>query len=125
MSGVRLLVGTRKGAFILTSDAKRKDWKVDGPHFAGWEIYHAKGSPSDPNRTDVAVSGESNALLGQLIVARVSLAEPEAPEQLKSRVRRACRERLAPYKVPARVVIAEETLHSARYKKNRLAGSSG
>lgn len=78
-----------------------------------------------PNVVDVAVSGESNALLGQLIVARVSLAEPEAPEQLKSRVRRACRERLAPYKVPARVVIAEETLHSARYKKNRLAGSSG
>ena len=50
MSAVRLLVGTRKGAFVLTSDGKRKDWKVSGPHFAGWEIYHLKGSPVNPNR---------------------------------------------------------------------------
>ena len=48
MSGVRVLVGTRKGAFVLTSDGKRKKWKVSGPHFAGWEIYHLKGSPADP-----------------------------------------------------------------------------
>ena len=45
MSKVRLLVGTRKGAFVLTSDGKRKKWEVSGPHFAGWEIYHVKGSP--------------------------------------------------------------------------------
>ncbi len=50
MSGVRVLVGTRKGAFILTSDGARKQWKVDGPHFGGWELYHLKGSPVDPNR---------------------------------------------------------------------------
>jgi photosystem II stability/assembly factor-like uncharacterized protein len=50
MSGVRVLVGTRKGAFVLTSDGRREDWKVSGPHFAGWEIYHLKGSPADPNR---------------------------------------------------------------------------
>ena len=50
MSGVRLLVGTRKGAFVMTSDAKRKRWDVAGPHFAGWEMYHLKGSPVDPNR---------------------------------------------------------------------------
>ena len=50
MSGVRVLVGTRKGAFILTSDGKREKWDVSGPHFAGWEIYHVKGSPADPNR---------------------------------------------------------------------------
>ena len=50
MSGVRVLVGTRKGAFILTSDGKREKWDVSGPHFAGWEIYHLKGSPVDPNR---------------------------------------------------------------------------
>ena len=50
MSGVRVLVGTKKGAFILTSDGARKNWKVSGPHFAGWEIYHLKGSPADPNR---------------------------------------------------------------------------
>ncbi len=50
MSKVRVLVGTRKGAFVLTSDGKRKQWDVSGPHFAGWEIYHLKGSPADPNR---------------------------------------------------------------------------
>jgi hypothetical protein len=46
MSGVRLLVGTRKGAFVLTSDGKRERWEVSGPHFAGWEVYHVKGSES-------------------------------------------------------------------------------
>jgi len=50
MSSVRVLVGTRKGAFILTSDEKREKWQVDGPHFGGLEIYHLKGSPADPNR---------------------------------------------------------------------------
>ncbi|HEY2908474.1 MAG TPA: hypothetical protein VGJ29_21385, partial [Vicinamibacterales bacterium] len=50
MSGVRVLVGTRKGAFVLSSDGKREQWTVEGPHFAGWEIYHVKGSPADPNR---------------------------------------------------------------------------
>ncbi len=50
MSKVRVLVGTRKGAFILTSDGKRENWEVCGPHFAGWEMYHLKGSPADPNR---------------------------------------------------------------------------
>ena len=48
MSKVRVLVGTRKGAFILTSDGKREKWDVAGPHFGGWEIYHLKGSPVDP-----------------------------------------------------------------------------
>jgi photosystem II stability/assembly factor-like uncharacterized protein len=50
MSGIRVLVGTRKGAFILTADGKREKWQVSGPHFAGWEMYHLKGSPADPNR---------------------------------------------------------------------------
>jgi photosystem II stability/assembly factor-like uncharacterized protein len=50
MSTVRILVGTRKGAFILTSDEKREQWEVEGPLFAGWEMYHLKGSPVDPNR---------------------------------------------------------------------------
>ncbi len=57
MSIVRVLVGTRKGAFILTSDAKRDTWEVNGPHFAGWEIYHLKGSPVDPNRLYASQSG--------------------------------------------------------------------
>jgi hypothetical protein len=50
MSGVRVLVGTRKGAFVLTSDGKRAEWEVSGPHFGGWEIYHLNGSPADPDR---------------------------------------------------------------------------
>src|SRR6202049_1840327 len=50
MSGVRVLVGTRKGAFVLTSDGKRERWEIDGPPFTGWEIYHVKGSPVEPNR---------------------------------------------------------------------------
>src|SRR6266540_6726068 len=50
MSGVRVLVGTRKGAFVLTSDGKRERWDISGPHFGGWEIYHVKASPADPNR---------------------------------------------------------------------------
>ena len=50
MTSVRLLVGTKKGAFILTADGKRDNWEVSGPHFAGWEIYHMKGSPVNPNQ---------------------------------------------------------------------------
>jgi photosystem II stability/assembly factor-like uncharacterized protein len=50
MSGVRVLVGTKKGAFVLTSDGKRTKWDINGPHFGGWEMYHIKGSPADPNR---------------------------------------------------------------------------
>jgi photosystem II stability/assembly factor-like uncharacterized protein len=64
MSGVRVLVGTRKGAFILTSDAKREHWAVDGPHFAGWEIYHLKGSPVDPNRL---YASQTSGWFGQVI----------------------------------------------------------
>jgi photosystem II stability/assembly factor-like uncharacterized protein len=64
MPSVRLLVGTRKGAFILTSDAARKDWHVAGPHFAGWEIYHLKGSPADPNRL---YASQSSGWFGQVV----------------------------------------------------------
>ncbi len=64
MSGVRVLVGTRKGAFVLTSDGKRASWKVEGPHFAGWEVYHLKGSPADPNRL---YASQSSGWFGQII----------------------------------------------------------
>jgi len=57
MSGVRVLVGTRKGAFVLTSDEKRQSWDVSGPHFPGWEVYHVAGSPADPDRVYAAPSG--------------------------------------------------------------------
>jgi hypothetical protein len=64
MSGVRVLVGTRKGAFILTSDGKRAKWEVSGPHFAGWEIYHVKGSPANPNRL---FASQTSGWFGQII----------------------------------------------------------
>ena len=56
MASVRVLVGTRKGAFVLTSDGARRDWRVDGPHFPGWEVYHVAGSPVDPQRLWAAPS---------------------------------------------------------------------
>src|SRR5437773_2234014 len=64
MSGVRVLVGTKKGAFVLTADGKRDRWDVSGPHFAGWEMYHLKGSPADPNRL---YASQTSAWFGQLI----------------------------------------------------------
>jgi photosystem II stability/assembly factor-like uncharacterized protein len=64
MSGVRLLVGTRKGAFVLTSDGKRKRWDVSGPHFGGWEIFHVKGSPVEPNRL---YASQCSGWFGQVI----------------------------------------------------------
>jgi photosystem II stability/assembly factor-like uncharacterized protein len=64
MSSVRVLVGTRKGAFVLTSDGARKQWNVGGPHFAGWEIYHVKGSPADPNRI---FASQSSSWFGQVM----------------------------------------------------------
>jgi hypothetical protein len=64
MSKVRVLVGTRKGAFVLSSDASRKSWKVEGPHFAGWEIYHVKGSPADPDRL---FASQSSSWFGQVM----------------------------------------------------------
>ncbi len=64
MSKVRVLVGTRKGAFILTSDGKREQWKIEGPHFAGWEVYHVKGSPADPNRL---YASQSMGWFGQVL----------------------------------------------------------
>ncbi len=62
--GVRVLVGTRKGAFILTADGKRDQWDISGPHFPGWEIYHIKGSPADPNRL---FASQSSGWFGQVM----------------------------------------------------------
>jgi photosystem II stability/assembly factor-like uncharacterized protein len=64
MGKVRVLVGTKKGAFILTSDQQRQHWDVSGPHFGGWEVYHVKGSPLNPNRLYAA---PSTGWFGQLI----------------------------------------------------------
>lgn len=64
MSAVRVLVGTVKGAFILTADGKREQWQVEGPFFGGWEIYHMKGSPVNPNRI---YASQASAWFGQVV----------------------------------------------------------
>jgi photosystem II stability/assembly factor-like uncharacterized protein len=64
MSSIRVLVGTRKGAFVLTADGQREHWTVNGPFFGGWEIYHLKASPADPNRI---YASQSSGWFGQLI----------------------------------------------------------
>ena len=64
MTTVRVLVGTRKGAFVLTADGRRADWSVTGPQFGGWEIYHCKGSPTEPNRVFLS---QSSGWFGQII----------------------------------------------------------
>ncbi len=64
MSSVRVLVGTKKGAFILTADGQRRQWHIDGPHFGGWEIYHVKGSPVNPDRL---YASQSNSWFGQTV----------------------------------------------------------
>jgi hypothetical protein len=64
MSKIRVLVGTKKGAFICTSDGKRQNWEISGPHFAGWEMYHLKASPADPNRI---YASQSSGWFGQII----------------------------------------------------------
>jgi hypothetical protein len=86
MNKVRVLVGTRKGAFILTSDGARKRWKVSGPHFAGWEIYHVKGSPVDPNRI---YASQTSGWFGQIIQRSDDGGKKwntpgSSPEELKS-----------------------------------------
>jgi photosystem II stability/assembly factor-like uncharacterized protein len=64
MSKVRVLVGTHKGGFILESDGKRQKWEISAPHFAGWEIYHMKGSPADPDRL---YASQTSGWFGQVI----------------------------------------------------------
>ena len=64
MSGVRVLVGTRKGAFVLTSDGSRRDWDISGPHFPGWEIYHVAGSPAEPDRL---YASQASGWFGQVV----------------------------------------------------------
>src|SRR5438105_405925 len=64
MSSIRVLVGTKKGAFIFTADGKREQWEISGPHFGGWEMYHLKGSPADPNRI---YASQTSGWFGQVI----------------------------------------------------------
>ncbi|HUE71558.1 MAG TPA: exo-alpha-sialidase [Pirellulaceae bacterium] len=86
MSRVRVLVGTKKGAFILTADGKRQKWEVSGPHFGGWEMYHLKGSPVDPNRI---YASQTSGWFGQVISrsddgGKTWTTPGSSPEELKT-----------------------------------------
>ena len=64
MTKVRVLVGTRKGGFILASDEARQKWTVSAPLFAGWEIYHMSASPVNPDRL---YASQTSDWFGQVI----------------------------------------------------------
>ena len=64
MSSVRVFVGTRKGAFILSADGSRKNWQVEGPLFPGLEIFHMKASPVNPDRI---YASQASEWFGQVI----------------------------------------------------------
>jgi hypothetical protein len=86
MSGIRVLVGTRKGAFVLNSDGKRQKWSVSGPFFGGWEIYHMKGSSVDPDRI---YASQSSGWFGQVMQrsddgGKTWCAPGSSPEELTS-----------------------------------------
>ena len=71
------------------------------------------------NVRDIAVYAEPNALVGQIVAARVDLIEPETLDSLRRRVRAFARHRLAPYKIPVRLEIIDGDLFNSRFKKVR------
>jgi long-chain acyl-CoA synthetase len=75
------------------------------------------------NVRDVVVTGESHALTGQIVSATVHLAAPESSADFKLRMRQFCRDRLAAYKIPARVRISDGPIHSSRFKRVRGSDS--
>jgi acyl-coenzyme A synthetase/AMP-(fatty) acid ligase len=77
------------------------------------------------NVVDVTVFGRRNAVTGEIVCARVTLAQPEESQGLRQRLRAHCRGRLQPYKIPAVVEVADGAQHSYRFKKLRDAGAAG
>jgi acyl-CoA synthetase (AMP-forming)/AMP-acid ligase II len=92
---------------------------------AGQKVYPAEVEQAIlelDNIRDVVVYGEANALLGQVVVAKVATVEPESAASLKQRIRRACAQQLAAFKLPTKVVVANDgEFYSARLKKRRQA----
>src|SRR5260370_41516775 len=88
MSKVRVLVGTKKGAFILTADGKRDRGEVNGPHFAGWEIYHVKGSPIESDRLYASQTSGWFCKVIQRAANRGEKSEPTGHALMNSRMSR-------------------------------------
>lgn len=108
--------------------------EVDGDYFrilgrvtdlinvGGQKVYPAEVEDvilAQSNISDVVVTGEKHALLGQIVVAKVVLHQPEAADALRLRLRKACLAKLASFKVPAKVEILDQEMYSARFKKMR------
>lgn len=108
--------------------------EVDGDYFrilgritdlinvGGQKVYPAEVEDvilAQPNIADVVVVGEKHALLGQIVVAKVVVHEPEAADALRLRLRKACLAKLAGFKVPAKVELLDREIYSARFKKMR------
>jgi acyl-CoA synthetase (AMP-forming)/AMP-acid ligase II len=71
------------------------------------------------NVSEVTVWGEANPVTGQVVAARVTLAQPEDQESFERRLHRFCRGRLADYKIPLVVEIVAGGHHGQRFKKIR------
>ncbi|MFT4861857.1 MAG: hypothetical protein ACI95C_001069 [Pseudohongiellaceae bacterium] len=85
MPTVRILAGTRKGAFILTADTSRTKWKIDGPHFGGWAIYHMAASPVDPNRLYVSQPLIGLGKLSSAVMTAARLGSNQVPSRAHPR----------------------------------------
>ena len=76
------------------------------------------------NVEDAVVYAEPNPLTGQMVAATIKLQHEESAPQFKIRMRRFCKDRLAPYQIPTRVRFTNEPLHSERFKRMRRAAAS-
>ena len=74
-----------------------------------------------PNVAEVSVTGEPNPITGHTVTARFNLKRPEEPAGFRQRVRAFCAGRVAPYKVPTKILIVEGNQYSERFKKMRRA----
>jgi long-chain acyl-CoA synthetase len=68
---------------------------------------------------DVFVYGEPHAIVGNMVVAKISLATDETIPQFRKRMVQHCRQYLAPFKVPQKIVLSQDKLHGGRFKKIR------
>ncbi len=68
---------------------------------------------------DVAVTGRTNPITGQMVTARVKLTADEPVTEFRKRMGHFCRQRLARFKIPQKVELVAESLHGERFKKMR------